>query len=89
MKRRKEHHKYISNTRDLVSVSNEIIISLTNILYECIDISSKIQQTIYIKTVHEILSSNINLMELSFDYKKLLKIDLFDIIHKINLPLML
>jgi len=32
MKRRKEHHKYVSDTRDLESVCNDIIISLTHFL---------------------------------------------------------
>jgi hypothetical protein len=32
MKHRKEHHKYVFDTRDLESVFNEIIISITNFL---------------------------------------------------------
>ena len=77
------------------SVFNEIIISLTKFLYERIDINSdfikysipfvSLELTADIKKVHEILASDIDLMELSFEYEELLKIDSIDDIRKMNL----
>lgn len=40
IKRIKKHHKYVSDTRDLALVCNEIITSLTNVLFVRMDINS-------------------------------------------------
>lgn len=99
IKRRKEHHKYVSDIRNLASVFNEIIISLTHFLNKRIDINldlikystpfASLKPTADIKKVHEILASDIDLMEVSFEYEKLLKIDSIDNVRKITLPSLL
>lgn len=99
MKRRKEHHKYVTDTRDLESVCNEIIISLTNFFNERIDVNSEmikyttsfvsLQSTADIKKIHEILASDTDLMELSFEYEEILNIDTINDIRKMNLPSLL
>lgn len=42
-----------------------------------------------IKKVQKILAGDIDLIEIFFEYEELLKIDLIDDIHKINLPSLL
>lgn len=99
IKCRKKHHKYVSDTRNLASVFNEINTSLTHFLNERIDINSdlimystpfaSLKPTADIKKVHKILASDIDLMELSLEYEELLKIDSIDNIRKMTLPSLL
>jgi len=76
----------------LDTVCNEIIMSLTNYLHECIDMIKSItpfvslQPTANIKKIHKILVSDIDLTELAFEYKEIL--NSIDQICKMPLPLL-
>ena len=93
--RRKEHHRYVSENRDVDAVFNEVVTSLVEFLDQRFAIDADLisvaksfvglKSSSNLKNVHTVLCPDLDLAELSLEYSDLLQLDTIETLRKMSL----
>jgi hypothetical protein len=96
--RRKTHHLYVTDKRNVNAVCTEVILSLVEYLEQRFEMDADIVRVIKpfaelqpttscsLKDVHKLLGSDLDLTDLSLEYEELLAMDNLDNARKMALP---
>ena len=94
-KRRKEHHQYVSDCRDVNAVCREVVASLVEFLDQRFDVDAQLMRTAKsfatlqpsanLEGVHSMLCPDLALSELSLEFWELLEMDNIEALRQMTL----